>query len=80
MLDRAIAALKTDEVAALKQFNDEKNKLFRDRDLYVFCFDVTSGNVTAFQNDVMLGTDVRDLKLSPDDPIGKRAYDAVPRP
>ena len=38
MLERAIAALKADEAAALKAFNDEKNKDFRDRDLYVFCF------------------------------------------
>ena len=33
MLDRAVAALKSNEAAALKQFNDEKNKEFRARDL-----------------------------------------------
>lgn len=77
MLDRAIAALKSNEAAALKQFNDEKNKQFRDRDLYVYCFDVSNGNFSAFQSNVMLGTDIRDLKLPPDDPIGKRAFDAV---
>ena len=38
MLERAIAALKANEAAALKAFNDEKNKDFRDRDLYVYCF------------------------------------------
>jgi hypothetical protein len=38
MMDRAIAALKANEAAALKAFNDEKNKKFRDRDLYVYCF------------------------------------------
>jgi len=38
MLERAIAALKANEAAALKAFNDEKNKEFRDRDLYVYCF------------------------------------------
>ena len=37
MLERAIAALKANETAALKAFNDEKNKDFRDRDLYVYC-------------------------------------------
>jgi len=77
MLDRAIAALKANEAAALKQFNDEKNKQFRDRDLYVFCFDVAAGVFTAFQNSMMVGVDIRELKLPPDDPIGKRAYDAV---
>ena len=35
MLERAFAALKANEAAALKAFNDEKNKDFRDRDLYV---------------------------------------------
>ena len=34
MLKRAIAALKANEAAALKAFNDEN----RDRDLYVYCF------------------------------------------
>ena len=40
MLERAIAALKANEAAALNAFNDEKNKDFRDRDLYVYCFSV----------------------------------------
>ena len=44
MLDRAIAALKADEGAALKAFNDEKNKDFRDRDLYVYCFSIRTEN------------------------------------
>ncbi len=77
MFDRAIAALKADEASALKQFNDEKNKQFRDRDLYVYCFNVDDGKFTAFQSAMMIGVDVRELKLPPDDPIGKRAYDAV---
>ena len=37
MLDRAIAALKADPGLALKAFNDEKNKDFRDRDFYIYC-------------------------------------------
>ena len=77
MLDRAMAALKANEAAALKQFNDEKNKQFRDRDLYVYCFNIADGKFTAFQSDMMIGVDIRELKLPPDDPIGKRAYDAV---
>ena len=43
MLERAIAALKANEAAALKAFNDEKNKDFRDRDLYVYCFSLPDG-------------------------------------
>ncbi len=34
-----------DEAAALKAFNDEKNKDFRDRDLYVYCFSLPDGNI-----------------------------------
>ena len=36
MMERAIEALKANEGAALKAFNDEKNKEFRDRDLYIY--------------------------------------------
>jgi len=76
MFDRAIAALKSDQAAAVKAFNDDKDKQFRDRDLYVFCFTVPDGNFTAYLSPVLLGTDVRELKL-PKDPVGQRAYDAV---
>ena len=78
MLERAIAALKADPSAALKAFNDEKNKEFRDRDLFVYCFDLPDGKFTAYQSSLMLGTDVRELKLDKD-PIGQRAYDVVAR-
>ena len=77
MLERAIAALKVDEAAALKAFNDEKNKDFRDRDLYVFCFSLPDGNITAYQSPVMIGTNVKELKLPPNNPVGQHAYDAV---
>jgi hypothetical protein len=77
MLDRAIAALKADEAAALKAFNDEKNKDFRDRDLYVYCFSIPDGKFTAYQSPVLLGTNIRELKIPPNDPVGQRAYDAV---
>jgi hypothetical protein len=77
MLERAIAALKADETAALKQFNDEKNKQFRDRDLYVFCFSLPDGTFTAYESPLLVGANVRELKLPPNDAIGQRAYDAI---
>jgi hypothetical protein len=77
MLERAIAALKANEAAALKAFNDEKNKEFRDRDLYVYCFSLPDGNITAYQSPVMIGTNVKELKIPPNNPVGQRAYDAV---
>ncbi len=46
MLERAIAALKANEWAALKVFNAEKNKDFRDRDLYVYCFSCLPEGIT----------------------------------
>src|SRR5215470_17777461 len=77
MLERAIAALKANEAAALKAFNDEKNKDFRDRDLYIYCFSVPDGNFTAYQSPAMIGTNVKELKIPPNDPVGQRAYDAI---
>ena len=80
MLERAVEALKADKAAALKAFNDEKNKHFRDRDLYVFCFSLPDGNFTAYESPLLLGTNVRELKLPPNDLIGQRAYDESPTP
>jgi hypothetical protein len=77
MLKRAVEALKAHQAAALKAFNDEKNKQFHDRDLYVFCFSLPDGNFTAYESPVLLGTNIRELTLPPNDTIGQRAYDAV---
>ncbi|MGC2075050.1 MAG: chemotaxis protein [Xanthobacteraceae bacterium] len=74
MLDRAAAALKSDETKALRDFNDTKNKLYHDRDLYISCFNTSK--FTAFPGPGMVGMDVRSFKLG-DDPIGQRAFDVV---
>lgn len=76
MLDRAIAALKDDKTAALKAFNDEKNKQFRDRDLYVYCFGLTDGKFTAYEAPFLLGANIREMKLY-NEPMGQRAFDVV---
>ena len=70
MLERAIAALKANEASALKAFNDEKNNDFRDRDLYVYCFSLPDGNITAYQSPVMIGSNVKELKIPPNIPVG----------
>jgi hypothetical protein len=77
MLEQGVTTLKDNQAAALKAFNDEKNKQFRSKDLYVFCFKLSDGKFTAYQSAALLGVDVRELKLPPDDPIGQRAYDVV---
>lgn len=76
MLNRAVAELKAGEAAALAKFNDKDNKQFRDRDLYVFCFNIADGKFTAHPNATLMGSDVRALKVK-DDPLGQRIYDQV---
>jgi hypothetical protein len=76
MLARAVAALKSDETAALNEFNDPDDKQFHDRDLYVFCYRMSDGKITSFLGPMLIGVDVRTLTLN-QDPIGQRAYDAV---
>jgi hypothetical protein len=75
MLDRAVAALKSDETKALQEFDDADNKQFHDRDLYVSCFDISDGKFRAAPL-AMLGMDIRTFKAG-DDPIGQRAFDAI---
>jgi hypothetical protein len=76
MLERAVAALKSDEAQALRELSDPINKQFHDRDLFVSCFKVSDGKFTAFPGPGMIGVDVRTFKLG-DDPIGQRALDAI---
>jgi hypothetical protein len=76
MLLRAIPLLKADPAAALVTFNKGENG-FKDRDLYVFCFDTGNGKFTAHQKAALLGTDVRDLKDKNGKAFGQDIFDAV---
>jgi hypothetical protein len=76
MLDRAIAALKTDQAKALTAFNDAHNKDFRDRDLFVYCFNTGDGKFTAYELPALIGADIRQFKLY-NEPMGQRSYDVV---
>ena len=76
MLERAAAALKADQDAALKAFNDENNKDFRDRDMFVYCFNLADGKFTAYESPFLLNNDIREMKLY-NEPMGQRAYDAA---
>ena len=75
MLEKATAALKADEKAALAAF-PKTDGGFRDRDLYVFCYNQADGKFTAHPNPALMGTDVRALKAG-DDVFGQRIYDAA---
>jgi len=57
LLARAAAAVQADKASALAKF-DAPNGGFRDRDLYVFCFDRRAGTVLAGQS-ATKGKDVR---------------------
>jgi hypothetical protein len=49
MLTKAVAAVKADKTKALDMFNNGESG-FRDRDLYVFCFNVGDGKLVATGN------------------------------
>ena len=76
MLGRAVSALKSNGDKALTDFNDPDNKQFHDHDLYVVCFNMSDGKITAYSGPALLGVDIRTLSLN-DDPIGQRTYDAI---
>jgi hypothetical protein len=76
MLDRAVTALKSDEISALSEFNRLNDKQFHDRDLYVLCYKLSDGGITAYSSPALIGVDIRTLTLR-DDPIGRRVYDAA---
>ena len=77
MLDKAVAALKANEADALAKF-PKSDGGFRDRDLYVYCFDTTSGKFTAHINPALMGTDVRSLKDAKDgSALGQKIFDSA---
>ena len=65
LLRKAAIAIKADKAFALAKF-DDPNGGFKDRDLYVFCFDRRSGTILAGQP-ATKGRDLRAFK----DPTGK---------
>jgi signal transduction histidine kinase len=75
MLEKAVAALKANEADALAKFNSSTGG-FRDRDLYVFCFDMTTGKFTAHVRQDLLGTDVHGLKIN-GQPVGDMVFAAA---
>ena len=76
MLEKAATELKADQTAALAKFNDPKGP-FRDRDLYVFCFDMGTGKITTHINPSVIGTDGRTAKEKDGTPFGQKLYDAA---
>jgi hypothetical protein len=74
MLERAVAAIETDEAAALAAFT-AGDEGFKDRDLYVFCGDAADGTMTAHgANSALVGQSLRDIKDKAGKPIGEEFY------
>jgi signal transduction histidine kinase len=76
LLEKAVAELKSSEAAALAKFNKPDGG-FRDRDLYVFCYEMPSGKFTAHVNPSLLGTDVKALKEKDGSPLGEKVFNAT---
>jgi hypothetical protein len=76
MFEKAITALKADKVKAIEMFNTGEGG-FRDRDLYVFCFDAKTGIFNSQVVKSLLGTDIRLVKEKDGSPLGQKIFDAV---
>jgi len=76
MEDKAIAALRANEATALAKFN-RADTGFRDRDLYVLCFNTATGMITAIPDPAQLGKDFRLLAGTDGSPLGQKIYDTA---
>jgi hypothetical protein len=82
MLMKAVAAVKADKAKALDMFNKGEGG-FLDRDLYVFCGNVSDGKTVAIGNPnakSTLGVDGRTLKDATGKPFGAELYAAYQKP
>jgi hypothetical protein len=74
ILRRAVAEVKADRAGAIAKFNHNEAP-FRDRDLFVFCFNVQDGKFTA--HEAMVGADVRSQRDNTGRMFGQQMYQAA---
>src|SRR6202162_4633339 len=82
MLRKAVAAVKADKAKALGMFNKGEGG-FLDRDLYVFCDNLSDAKVVAIGNPnakQLLGTDARTTKDSTGKVFGVELFAAMQKP
>jgi hypothetical protein len=82
MLMKAVAAVKADKAQALDMFNKGEGG-FLDRDLYVFCGNISDGKQVAIGNPNakrLLGTDGRTLKDATGKAFGAEIFAAYQKP
>jgi hypothetical protein len=71
LLAKAVTAVKADKAGALAKF-DDANGGFKEKDLYVFCFDRTTGIASAGP---VKGNDVRPLRDPAGNAFGQEMFD-----
>jgi signal transduction histidine kinase len=79
MLDKTVAALKSDKAKTLDEINKGENG-FLAGDIYPFCFNMSDGKLVAVANPnakANLGTDIRTNKDATGDTFGERLYAAA---
>src|SRR4051794_33262003 len=74
LLNRAITAVKADKQRAFEKFNNNDPR-YRDRDLFVFCFDAMQGRFVA--HEAMVSHNVRDLRDYRGKPYGENMLAAA---
>ena len=82
MLMKAVAAVKADKAKTLDMFNKGEGG-FLDRDLYVFCANVSDGKIVAVGNPnakQLIGQDERTVKDSTGKAYGVDLYAAIQKP
>jgi Single Cache domain 2 len=82
MLMKAVAAVKADKAKALDMFNKGEGG-FLDRELYVFCSNISDGKQIANGNPnakQLLGTDIRTIKDANGKAFGAELYAAYQKP
>ena len=82
MLEKAVAAVKENKIKAIDMFNKGEGG-FLDRDLYVFCSNLTDGEIVAMGNantKQILGRDVRSLKDATGKVFGLELYAGEQKP
>ena len=76
MVENAVAELRSNEPSALIDFNNPGGS-YRDRDLYVFCFNTTTARFIVHINPTLVGTDVRTLYKPDGTSLGQKVFDAA---
>jgi hypothetical protein len=71
MLSRAVVEVKAEKAGAIDKFN-RNDWPFRDRDLFVFCFNAQDGKFTA--HEAMVTWNVRTLRDTTGKPFGEQMY------